>query len=167
MFKQYIEATIMAPSMTLKYNSLWMILPSQPSTSSIVLYTDLDWRLRATALRVGVNLAGVPDVYHKRTEHGPHQRQLYVVIQRVATGCGAVVMALEGFVVPEPVDKLNRQSHIDRDGDHLEDNTTQHNPSTFLGALMIPGRDRCEGSANTLDSQGDEISSDEHDGICD
>jgi len=48
-FKQNIEATIMAPSMTLKYSSFLMILPSQPSTSSMVLYTDLDWRIRDTA----------------------------------------------------------------------------------------------------------------------
>ena len=52
-----MAAMIMAPSMTLKYNSFLMILPSQPSTSSIVLYTDLGWRGQrygmGTQVRVG------------------------------------------------------------------------------------------------------------------
>lgn len=89
------------------------------------------------------------------------------MIQRVVTIWGSVVTALEGFVIPEPIDKLNRQSHIDRDDEHLEDNTTQHNPSAFLGVLIISGCGRSEGSTDTLDGQGHKISGDEHNSICD
>ena len=116
---------------------------------------------------IGISLADVPDVYHKRAERGSHQHQLHAVVQRVATRCESIVTTLEGFVVPEPIYKLNRQPHIDRNGEHLEDDATQHDPSTFLGVLMIPGRDRCKASANTLDTQGHEISGNEHDGIYD
>ena len=115
----------------------------------------------------GLSLADAPDVYHKRTECGSHQHQLRSTAQRIATRYGSVFAALEGFVVQEPIDKLNRQSHIERDGDQLEDDTAQHDPSTFLGVLMIPGRNCCEGSTETLDTQSHEISRDEHDGICD
>ena len=116
---------------------------------------------------IRLSLADAPDVYHKRTECGSHQHQLHIVVQRVAIRCGSVVTALEGFVVPEPIDELNRQYHIYRDGEHLEDDTTQHDSSTLLGVLMIPGCNRREGSADTLDAQSHEISGDEHDGICD
>ena len=54
--------------------------------------------------------------------------------------------------MPEPVDKLNRQNHVDRDGEHLEDDPAQHDPSALLGVFMVPGCNRCEGSADTLDT---------------
>lgn len=69
----------------------------------------------------------------------------------MATARG-VDTTLEWLVVPEPVDELNRQRHVNRDREHLEDNATQHDPSTFLRVLMIPGRNRRKGSANTLDT---------------
>jgi hypothetical protein len=117
-------------------------------------------------VRIRLRLADAPDVYQKRAERSSQQHQLGVLVH-VATGVGRVFTALEGFVVPEPIDELDRQRHIDRDGEHLEDDTAQHDPSTFVGVRMIPGRNSCEGSADTLDTQGHEISGDEHDGICD
>lgn len=116
--------------------------------------------------RTGRGLADAPYVYQKRTEGRSHQHQLHVVVQREATRCGTVVAALEGFVVREPTEEFDRQCHIDRDGGHLEDDTAQHDPPTFVGVRVVPGRDRCEGTADALDAQSYEISGDEHDGIC-
>jgi len=89
------------------------------------------------------------------------------MVQQVATGWGNVLTTLEGFVMPEPIDKLNRQRHIDRYGYHLEDDATQHDLPTLLGVFVVPGRNRREGSANTLDAQSHKISGDEHNCICD
>jgi len=115
---------------------------------------------------IKLSLEDAPDIYHKRTERRSHQHQLHVGVQRVTTSWGSVVTTLEGFVIPEPIDKLNSQSHIDRDGEHLEDDATQHDPSALLGVLIIPGRGRREGSTDTLDGQGHKISGDEDNGIC-
>ena len=106
MFKQYIEATIIASSMTLECNPFLMILPSKPSTSSIVLYTDLDWKIRATAWGIRLSLADGPDVYRERTERRSHQHQLHIVVRRAATSWGSVVTVLEWLIKPEPMDKL-------------------------------------------------------------
>ena len=112
-------------------------------------------------------MADAPDVYKKRTEGRSHQHQLHVVVQREVARCGTVVTALEGFVVQETTEKFDGQCHIDRDCGHLEDDTAQHDSSTFLGVRMVPGRNRCEGTADALDAQSHKISGDEHDGICD
>lgn len=89
------------------------------------------------------------------------------MIQRSTTGWGSLVPALEGFLIQEPIDELNRQSHIDRDGEQLENDATQHDPPTLVGIRVIPGRDCREASADTLDAQCHNIGGEEHNGVCD
>ena len=103
---------------------------------------------------MGIRLRSLdtPDVYQEGTERSSNQHHPRAAVHRGTAGCGNVVTTIEWFVAPEPADELNRQRHIDRDGKQLEDDTTQHDPSTLLGIFVVRGRDRRKGSADTLDS---------------
>ena len=117
-------------------------------------------------VQMGLSLLHTPDIYHERSKRAPCRHILHVAVQHATARQGSFTTVPEWFVVPEPIEKLDRQDHVDCDCEHLENNATHHDSSTLLDIFMVPSSDRRKGPTDTLNAQRHEISSYKHNGIC-
>lgn len=107
-----------------------------------------------------------PDVDDEGTERSSEEHRLHFLVHEIVAGWWLVVRALEGLVADVTEDELDGEDHINGDGDHLEENAAQHDPAAQFWVLVATCSDGCEGTTNTLNSEGDEISGKEDNGIC-
>lgn len=105
------------------------------------------------------------DVDGEGTERNSEEHRLHFSVHEVIAGWRFVVRALEGLVADVTEDELDGEDHVNGDGDHLEENAAQHDPATLFWVLVVTSSDGCEGATDTLNSERDEISGKEDDGI--
>lgn len=106
-----------------------------------------------------------PDVDGEGAESSPVEHHLHSLVQEVVTGWRVVIRPLERLVIEVTEDELNGEDHVDGDGDHLEDDTAQHDLSTRFWVFIVASGGGGNCTTNTLDGESDEISSEEDDGI--
>ena len=107
-----------------------------------------------------------PDVDSKGAERGPKEHRLHFPVQEVATGGWIVVRTLEGLVIEVTVNELDSEEHVNGNGNHLEDDTTQHDFPSHIWVLVVTGGGGCYGATNALDAEGNQVSGQEGDGVC-
>jgi len=107
-----------------------------------------------------------PDIEGEGGESRSKERSFHVLVHEVVPAWWFVIRALERFVGEVTVDKLGGKAHVEGDGDHLEDDTAQHDSTTLFWVLVITGGDGGKGTTNTLNGEGDKIGGEEDDGIC-
>ena len=105
------------------------------------------------------------DVDGEGAENNSVEHRLHFLVHEVVAGWWLVIRTLEGLVGEVAKDELDGEDHVDGDGDHLENNTAQHNSTTLFWILVVTGSDGGEGTTNTLNGECNEISSEEDDGI--
>lgn len=96
------------------------------------------------------------------------QHHFHVLVKIVVAGRGEVVGTLEWFVVEVTDHEFNRQSHIESDSDHLENDTAQHDVASQVGAgvrIIAGGGSGSKATSDTLNAQSDKISTAEYDGV--
>jgi len=105
------------------------------------------------------------DVDGEGTEGDSEKHHLHLLVHKVVAGWWLVIWTLEGFVGEVTVEELDGEHHVEGDGDHLEDNTAQHDSTAHLWVFVVTGGDGSEGTTDTLNGEGDHISGEEDDGI--
>ena len=105
------------------------------------------------------------DVDGEGAESRSEEYRLHVLVHEVVTGWWLVIWALEGLVGEVTVDELDGEDHVDGDGNHLEDDTAQHDSTTLFWVPVVTSSDGGNGSTNTLNGEGNNISGEEDDGI--
>ena len=106
-----------------------------------------------------------PDIEREGGESRSEEGSLHVLVHEVVAAWWLVIRAREGLVGEVTVDELDGEAHVECDGDHLEDDTAQHDSTTLFRVLVVTGGDGGEGTTNTLNGKGDKISSEEDDRI--
>jgi hypothetical protein len=106
------------------------------------------------------------DVDSEGAESTSVEHRLHLLVHEVVAGWWLVVRALEGLVGEITDDEFDSEDHIDGDGDHLEDDTAQHDSTTHFRVPVVTGGDCSDGTANTLNGEGDDISGEEDNGVC-
>ena len=106
-----------------------------------------------------------PDVDGEGAESCSNEHHLHILVQNVVAGRWVVVPPLEGLVAEVTEDELDGEDHVDGDGNHLEDDATQHDFSTQFRVLVVTGGGGSNGTTNTLNGEGDHISGKEGDRI--
>ena len=105
------------------------------------------------------------DVDGEGAEGNSEKHRLHLLVHKVIAGWWLVMWALEGFVGEVTVEKLDGEDHVDGNGDHLEDNSAQHDSTAHFWVLVVTSSDGSEGTTDTLNGESDHISGEEDDGI--
>jgi len=108
------------------------------------------------------------DIDQNRAGSNTDKHQLHVLVKVVVSGRRKVVGALEGLVVEVTDQEFNRQSHVQSNGDHLEDNTAQHDVAPQVGAsvrIIARGSGSSKSTSDTLNAQCNKIGTTEDNGV--
>jgi len=106
-----------------------------------------------------------PDIEGEGGKSRSEEGSLHILVHEVVTAWRLVIRTLEWLVGEVTVDELDGETHVEGDSDHLEDDTAQHDSTTLFWILVITGGDGGEGTTDTLNGEGDEISGEEYDRI--
>lgn len=99
-------------------------------------------------------------------KRGSTEHHLHLLVQEVVARWWVTIRPLEGHVVDVTEDELDGEDHVEGDGNHLENDTAQHNFSTRPWVLdVVTGGCGSNDTTNTLNCEGDNISGEKDDGI--
>lgn len=105
------------------------------------------------------------DIDCEGAESNSEEHRLHFLVQEVVTSGWFVIRTLEGLVVDVTEEELDGEDHVDGDGEHLEDNATQHDSATLSWIPIVTSSDGGERTTNTLNGKRDKVSGEKDDGI--